>query len=64
MFFMARMSRCVVICTTFDIILLFLWYCTAVYYILLNYEAGVDLALNTYNKRHCTISQDYVYIYT
>ena len=32
--------------------------------ILLNYSAGVDLSLNTYKKRYCTISQDYVYIYT
>ena len=56
--------RCVLICTTYDIILLFLWYCTALHYILLKYQAGVNLSLNTYIKRHCTISQDYVYIYT
>ena len=51
-------------CTTYDIISLFIWYCTVLYYILLNYEARADLSLNMYNKRYRTISQDYVYIYT
>ena len=32
MFFMPRRSRRVLICTTYDIILLFLRYCTALYY--------------------------------
>ena len=34
--FMSRRSRCVLICTTYDIISLFLWYCTVLCYILLN----------------------------
>ena len=36
-FLMPRRSRCVLICTTYDIILLFLLCCTALYYILLKY---------------------------
>ena len=37
MFFVPRRSRRVLICTTYYIISLFLWYCTVLYYILLNY---------------------------
>ena len=50
-------------CITYDIISLFLLYCTVLYYILLNYEAGADLSLNTYNKSYCTIFQDHVSVY-
>ena len=46
---MPRRSRRVLICTTYDIISLFLWYCPVLYYILLHYyDAGADLSLNTY----------------
>ena len=36
-FLMPGRSRCVLICTTYGIILLFLWYCTALCDILLKY---------------------------
>ena len=31
---------------------------------MVNVKKTTDLSLNTYNKRYCTISQDYVYICT
>ena len=62
--FMLRRSRRVLIRTTYDIILLFLWYCTVLYYTLQNYWAGADLSLNMYNNSYCTIFQDHFYIYT